>query len=88
MFLWLLWRYNTARGIIDALFGPKAYKDFPRNRRLKGNGCDSGIYPSSLGGGRSEYIHTGIDLLADKGDQVKTHMCEFNFKNHVVTSSI
>lgn len=63
-------RYDTARGIIDAIFGPKAHKDFPRNFRLKGGGCDSGFYPASLGGDRSGYKHTGIDLLVEKGDQV------------------
>ncbi|XP_062579219.1 uncharacterized protein LOC134241150, partial [Saccostrea cucullata] len=62
--------YDTARGIIDALFGPKAHKNFPKNRRLKGRGCDNGFYPSSLGGGRSEYRHTGLDLLVVKGDPI------------------
>lgn len=72
-------RYDTARGIIDAIFGPKAHKDFPRNFRLKGGGCDSGFYAASLGGDRSEYKHTGIDLLVEKGDQV--HSCDsFFFK--------
>lgn len=68
MFFWLFWRYNIVRGIIDVLFGLKVYKDFFWNCWLKGNGCDSGFYFLFFGGGCSEYIYIGIDLLVDKGD--------------------
>lgn len=70
MIVRIICRYDTARGIIDALFGPKAHKEFPKNRRLEGSGCNSGFYPSSLGGGRSEYKHQGLDLVIERGDTV------------------
>lgn len=70
LFLYFFFRYDTARGIIDAIFGPKTHNDFPKNRRLKGSGCGNGLYPSYLGGRRQEYKHTGLDLLIEKGDPV------------------
>lgn len=65
-------RYQTARGIIDSIFGPKAHKQFPKTRRLKGKGCDGkGIYVSSLENDDDpEYVHKGVDVMAEKGDNV------------------
>ena len=66
------YRYQTARGIIDSIFGPKAHKNFPRTRRLKGKGCDGkGVYPSELDNDDPEYVHKGVDLVAEKGDLVR-----------------
>ena len=66
------YRYQTARGIIDSIFGPKAHKNFPRNRRLKGKGCGGkGVYPSELDNDDPEYVHKGVDLVAEKGDLVR-----------------
>lgn len=69
IFLYFQSSYDTARGMIDSIFGPKVHKDFPKNRRLKGSGCNSGFYPSSL-----PYKHEGLDLLAESGDQVITEI--------------
>ncbi|XP_062593831.1 uncharacterized protein LOC134255325, partial [Saccostrea cucullata] len=57
--------YDTARGIIDALFGPKVHTSFPKNRRLKGYGCGSGLYPS-----QTDYKHKGLDLLIEERDPI------------------
>ena len=76
MIMGIVFRYDTARGIVDAIFGPKAHKEFPKNQRLKGSGCNSGFYPSSLGGGRSEYKHEGLDLLIERGNMVSLNTME------------
>lgn len=66
-----IYRYQTARGIIDSIFGPKAHKNFPRRRRMKGKGCDGkGLYPSELDNDDPEYVHKGVDISAEKGDMV------------------
>ncbi|XP_062616045.1 uncharacterized protein LOC134277750 [Saccostrea cucullata] len=63
--------YETARGIIDALFGTRAHKLFPVDRREVGDGCSgNGQYPSSLGSGHTEYRHDGIDLLIEMGAEI------------------
>ena len=68
----LLYRYDLARSIIDAIFGPKAHKDFPRSTRIKGGGCGgSGFYPGSLKhDDYDEYADEGVDLQTEKDDYV------------------
>lgn len=64
--IFLFPRYETARSIIDSLFGTRTHPDFPIVRREKDNSCSgSGEYPSSLGSGHTEYKHTGVDIVIE-----------------------
>lgn len=69
--IFLLPRYETARSIIDSLFGTRTHPDFPIVRREKDNSCSgSGEYPSRLGGGNTDYKHTGVDIVIENGKTV------------------
>lgn len=68
----LIFRYETARGIIDSLFGTRAHGDFPVRRREKDDQCSgSGEYPSRLGSGHTDYKHVGVDILIESGKTVQ-----------------
>lgn len=77
-----LYRYETARGIIDSLFGTRAHGDFPIRRREKDDQCSgSGEYPSRLGSGHTDYKHVGVDILIESGKTVQK-LCSVSFACH------
>ncbi|CAH1268737.1 Hypp3969 [Branchiostoma lanceolatum] len=61
-------RYETARGIIRKIFGPKASLKFPK-KKLDPETCGGGLYPSD-GVGTKRYNIQGIDLVLPKDEEV------------------
>ena len=53
--------------LVQKVFGPKFYKDFPTERRPKKGKCKEGIYPST---GGNAYDTTGVDLTLGVGQSV------------------
>ncbi|XP_045156811.2 uncharacterized protein LOC123523186 [Mercenaria mercenaria] len=63
--------YKVGKSLVNSIFGHKFDKDFPRTRRVSGEGCNGdGFYPSRLGGGNGEYKTDGIDILVAEGEEV------------------
>ncbi|XP_066289112.1 uncharacterized protein [Branchiostoma lanceolatum] len=60
--------YETARGIIQKIFGPKASLKFPK-KKLDPETCGGGLYPSD-GVGTKRYNIQGIDLVLPKDEEV------------------
>ncbi|XP_078616233.1 uncharacterized protein LOC144884654 [Branchiostoma floridae x Branchiostoma japonicum] len=61
-------RYETVRGKIHKIFGPKASLKFP-NKKLDPETCEGGLYPS-LGVSTKRYSSQGIDLILETGQEV------------------
>jgi hypothetical protein len=67
----LLYRYDTAKSLLDSVFGSKLHPDFPRKFRLDTHGCSGkGFFPSRLYSGDGEYWSQGVDLEISEGETV------------------
>ena len=67
----LLYRYDTAKSLLDSVFGSKLHPDFPRKFRLDTHGCSGkGFFPSMLYSGDGEYWSQGVDLEISEGETV------------------
>ncbi|XP_035696857.1 uncharacterized protein LOC118430254 [Branchiostoma floridae] len=60
--------YETARGLIQKIFGPKASMKFPK-QKLDPETCGGGLYPSRAVG-QTRYASQGIDLILAKDEEV------------------
>ncbi|XP_066275500.1 uncharacterized protein [Branchiostoma lanceolatum] len=60
--------YETTRGIIQKIFGPKASSRFPQ-KKLDPEICGGGLYPS-FGVGTKRHDSRGIDLVLPTGQEV------------------
>ena len=67
-------RYNEARTLFETIFGPKFHVDFPREY-LDNRAWGEGFWESQ---GDYHYSHPGIDLLAETGGGVRSHVVTRN----------
>jgi len=64
-------RYETARTLINKIFGGKCHSSFPKTKRVSNEECGGdGFYPSRLTDGSPEYMKDGIDLVIEEGETV------------------
>eukprot|EP00058_Branchiostoma_floridae_P003025 XP_002588513.1 hypothetical protein BRAFLDRAFT_79466 [Branchiostoma floridae] len=66
--------YETARGLIQKIFGPKASMKFPK-QKLDPETCGGGLYPSRAVG-QTRYASQGIDLILAKDEETFLGGCK------------
>ena len=59
-------RYNTARTLLEEIFGPKVNKEFPK-KLLESASCGDGFWETD---GKGHYSHKGIMLEVTVGQEV------------------
>ena len=66
LFMFTTYSYNTARTLLEEIFGPKVNEDFPK-KLLESRSCGDGFWETD---GKSHYSHKGIMLEVTVGQDV------------------
>ena len=66
-------RYNTARTLLEEIFGPKVNEEFPK-KLLESTSCDDGFWDTD---GKGHYSHKGIMLEVTVGQEVNIFLVHY-----------